>query len=95
MPRFLIATGDLAGPDSPVAAVAAELDATPSQVAPAWLLQKSPVILPIPGTTSVEHPTDNMGAARLTPATTWRSWTPRALRAGGGSRTRTPEGTRS
>ena len=65
IPWFPIATGDLARPDSPVAAVAKELDATPSQVALAWLLQKSPVILPIPGTKSVEHLTENMGAARL------------------------------
>ena len=43
-----------------------ELDATPSQVALAWLLQKSPVILPIPGTKSVEHLTENLGAAQLT-----------------------------
>jgi pyridoxine 4-dehydrogenase len=66
IPWFPIATGDLARPDSPVAAVAAELDATPSQVALAWLLQKSPVILPIPGTKSVAHLTENMGAAQLT-----------------------------
>jgi aryl-alcohol dehydrogenase-like predicted oxidoreductase len=66
IPWFPIATGDLAKPDSPVAAVAKELDATPSQVALAWLLQKSPVILPIPGTKSVEHLTENMGAAQLT-----------------------------
>jgi aryl-alcohol dehydrogenase-like predicted oxidoreductase len=65
IPWFPIATGDLAKPDSPVAAVAEELDATPSQVALAWLLQKSPVILPIPGTKSVEHLTENMGAAGL------------------------------
>jgi len=66
IPWFPIATGDLARPDSPVAAVARELDATPSQVALAWLLQKSPVILPIPGTKSVEHLTENLGAAQLT-----------------------------
>jgi pyridoxine 4-dehydrogenase len=65
IPWFPIATGDLATPDSPVAAVAKELDATPSQVALAWLLQKSPVILPIPGTKSVAHLTENMGAAQL------------------------------
>ena len=63
IPWFPIATGDLAAPDSPVADIAAELGATPSQVALAWLLQKSPVILPIPGTKSVEHLTENMGAA--------------------------------
>jgi pyridoxine 4-dehydrogenase len=66
IPWFPIATGDLAKPDSPVAAVAAELGASPSQVALAWLLQKSPVILPIPGTKSVEHLTENLGAAQLT-----------------------------
>jgi len=66
IPWFPIATGDLAKPDSPVAAIAAELDATPSQVALAWLLQKSPVILPIPGTKSIDHLTENLGAAQLT-----------------------------
>jgi aryl-alcohol dehydrogenase-like predicted oxidoreductase len=66
IPWFPIATGDLAAPGSPVAAIAAELGATPAQVALAWLLQKSPVVLPIPGTKSVEHLTENLGAARLT-----------------------------
>src|SRR3954453_19932320 len=66
IPWFPIATGDLARPDSPVAAIARELDATPSQVALAWLLQKSPVILPIPGTKSVEPLTENLGAASRT-----------------------------
>ncbi|GAB3302207.1 aldo/keto reductase [Geodermatophilus aquaeductus] len=66
IPWFPIATGDLAAPHSPVADVARELDATPAQVALAWLLRKSPVVLPIPGTKSVDHLTENMGAARLT-----------------------------
>ena len=66
IPWFPIATGNLAAPDSPVADIARELDATPSQVALAWLLRKSPVVLPIPGTKSVDHLTENMGAARLT-----------------------------
>jgi pyridoxine 4-dehydrogenase len=66
IPWFPIATGDLAAPDSPVADIAAELGATPSQVALAWLLQKSPVVLPIPGTKSVEHLTENLGAAAVT-----------------------------
>jgi pyridoxine 4-dehydrogenase len=65
IPWFPIATGDLAAPESPVADIARELDATPSQVALAWLLQKSPVILPIPGTKSVDHLTENLGAAGL------------------------------
>jgi aryl-alcohol dehydrogenase-like predicted oxidoreductase len=62
IPWFPIATGDLAAPDSPVADIAAELDASPSQVALAWLLQASPVILPIPGTKSVDHLEENLGA---------------------------------
>jgi aryl-alcohol dehydrogenase-like predicted oxidoreductase len=66
IPWFPIATGDLAAPDSPVADIARELGATPSQVALAWLLHTSPVVLPIPGTRSVEHLTENLGAARLT-----------------------------
>ncbi|GHE13734.1 aldo/keto reductase [Klenkia taihuensis] len=66
IPWFPIATGDLARPDSPVADIARELDATPSQVALAWLLQTSPVVLPIPGTKSVDHLTENLGAASLT-----------------------------
>lgn len=65
IPWFPIATGELARPDSPVAAIAKELDATPSQVALAWLLHTSPVILPIPGTRSVEHLTQNLAAAQL------------------------------
>ena len=66
IPWFPIATGDLASPDSPVADIAGELGATPSQVALAWLLQKSPVVLPIPGTKSVEHLPENLGAAGVT-----------------------------
>lgn len=66
IPWFPIATGDLAAADSPVAAIAAELDATPAQVALAWLLQKSPVVLPIPGTKSVDHLRENLAAAQLT-----------------------------
>ena len=65
IPWFPIATGDLATPDSPVADIARELDATPSQVALAWLLHTSPVVLPIPGTKSVDHLTENLGAAQL------------------------------
>lgn len=45
--------------------VAARLDATPMQVALAWLLQRSPNILVIPGTSSIEHLRENLGAARL------------------------------
>jgi aryl-alcohol dehydrogenase-like predicted oxidoreductase len=65
IPWFPIATGDLAAPDSPVADIARELDATPSQVALAWLLAVSPVVLPIPGTKSVDHLRENLGSASL------------------------------
>ncbi|UED83903.1 aldo/keto reductase [Streptomyces profundus] len=52
-----------------VSAVAAELGATPAQVALAWLLDRSPVMIPIPGTASVRHLEENVAAAglRLTP----------------------------
>jgi pyridoxine 4-dehydrogenase len=46
--------------------IAARLDATPAQVALAWLLAKSPVTLPIPGTGSIAHLEENSAAARLT-----------------------------
>ncbi|MEU7602283.1 aldo/keto reductase [Streptomyces sp. NPDC040724] len=45
--------------------VAAELDATPAQVALAWLLDRSPVILPIPGTARIDHLEENVAAAHL------------------------------
>jgi pyridoxine 4-dehydrogenase len=69
IPWFPIATGDLAAPDSPVADIARELEATPAQVALAWLLHKSPVVLPIPGTKSVDHLTENLGAAGVSLST--------------------------
>jgi aryl-alcohol dehydrogenase-like predicted oxidoreductase len=65
IPWFPIATGDLAAPNSPVADIARELDASPSQVALAWLLAISPVVLPIPGTKSVDHVRENLGAASI------------------------------
>lgn len=68
IPWFPIATGKLAEDGGPVAEIAQEAGATPAQVALAWLLQRSPVVLPIPGTKSIAHLEDNMGAAdvRLT-----------------------------
>jgi aryl-alcohol dehydrogenase-like predicted oxidoreductase len=48
-----------------LAAIAAELDATPMQVALAWLLQRSPNILLIPGTSSLVHLRENLAAAEL------------------------------
>jgi pyridoxine 4-dehydrogenase len=50
---------------SKVKKLAEKLKVTPSQVAIAWLLKKSPVMLPIPGTGSVAHLEENMGAASL------------------------------
>ncbi|MFF5312996.1 aldo/keto reductase [Streptomyces massasporeus] len=54
-----------AGAEAVVAAVAAELGATPTQVALAWLLDRAPVVLPIPGTTRIEHLEENLAAADL------------------------------
>ncbi|WP_239311439.1 aldo/keto reductase [Plantactinospora mayteni] len=65
VPWFPIATGKLAGPGSPIAAIAEDLGATPAQVALAWLLHISPVILPIPGTTSLDHLAENLQAVKL------------------------------
>jgi pyridoxine 4-dehydrogenase len=65
LPWNPLAVGRLAGPKSPVARVARRLGATPAQVAIAWLLKRSPVMLPIPGTSSVAHLEENMGAATL------------------------------
>jgi aryl-alcohol dehydrogenase-like predicted oxidoreductase len=66
IPWFPIATGELAKPGGPVAAIEEETGATPSQIALAWLLHRSPVILPIPGTKSIDHLEDNLGARDLT-----------------------------
>lgn len=66
IPFFPLAAGKLAEPGGPVAEAAAAHDATPGQVALAWLLARSPVMLPIPGTGSVEHLEENVAAAELT-----------------------------
>jgi pyridoxine 4-dehydrogenase len=60
-----IARGEHAGAEGPVAAVARELDATPAQTALAWLLRRSPVVVPIPGTSSIAHLEENAGAASV------------------------------
>lgn len=65
IPWFPLATGRLTEPGGPLEALAAEHDATPSQLALAWLLRRSPVMLPIPGTSSVAHLEDNVAAAEL------------------------------
>jgi aryl-alcohol dehydrogenase-like predicted oxidoreductase len=58
-----IAAGRLAEPGGPVDHLVQATGATPSQVALAWLLARSPVMLPIPGTSSVAHLEENLGAA--------------------------------
>jgi pyridoxine 4-dehydrogenase len=63
IPWFPLATGDLAQPGGPLARAAERLQATPSQVALAWLLHRSPVMLPIPGTSRVKHLEENTAAA--------------------------------
>jgi pyridoxine 4-dehydrogenase len=63
IPWFPIATGALARPDGPLEAIAEETMATAAQLALAWLLRRSPVMLPIPGTSSVAHLEENVGAA--------------------------------
>jgi aryl-alcohol dehydrogenase-like predicted oxidoreductase len=65
IPWFPIAAGALAHPGGPVDAVVQETGSTPSQVALAWLLHRSPVMLPIPGTKSAAHVEENCQAATL------------------------------
>ncbi|HVK25507.1 MAG TPA: aldo/keto reductase [Actinokineospora sp.] len=65
IPWVPIASGDLAGWDGPLGTVAKQLDATPAQVALAWLLRRSPVIVPIPGTSSIAHLEENVAAESI------------------------------
>jgi pyridoxine 4-dehydrogenase len=65
IPWFPLAAGRLSGTNSPIDNVAKQLKATPSQVALAWLLRRSPAILPIPGTSRVEHLEENVRAVEL------------------------------
>lgn len=70
IPWFPLAVGKLAAEGGLVAEIAERADATPAQIALAWLLARSPVMLPIPGTGSVTHLEEDLGAAgvRLLPA---------------------------
>lgn len=65
IPWFPLATGELSGPGSVLSSIAAEHGSTPSQLALAWLLRRSPVILPIPGTKSVQHLEENVAGAAI------------------------------
>lgn len=65
IPWFPLATGKLAEPGGPLDELAARHNASASQLAIAWLLKRSPVLLPIPGTTSLDHLSENIAAAGL------------------------------
>ena len=65
IPWFPLATGSLAEPGGPLDRIARAHEATPAQIALAWLLARSPVMLPIPGTSSIEHFEENLGAAEI------------------------------
>lgn len=65
IPWYPIATGDLARPGGPLEAMSAEYGATPVQLALAWLLRRSPVMLPIPGTSSIAHLEENLAGAEV------------------------------
>ena len=65
IPWFPLEAGDLAKPGGILGEIAAAHDATPGQIALAWLLAHSPVMLPIPGTSSIAHLEENVAAASL------------------------------
>ena len=65
IPWFPLGNRELLRPESPLARIADRVGAAPGQVALAWLLQHSPVMLPIPGTGSVAHLEENCAAAEL------------------------------
>jgi pyridoxine 4-dehydrogenase len=65
IPWFPLAAGPLAATDGPLQRIAASHHATPSQLALAWLLKRSPVMLPIPGTSKVAHLEENVAAAEI------------------------------
>ncbi|MFE4576796.1 aldo/keto reductase [Streptomyces chartreusis] len=65
LPWRPVAAGASGAQSEQIATIAKELDATPTQVAIAWLLAHSPVIVPIPGTSSIAHLEENLGAAAV------------------------------
>ncbi|MDB5441623.1 MAG: aldo/keto reductase protein, partial [Caulobacteraceae bacterium] len=66
IPWFPLASGDLAKPGSLLDEIARRHNAAPSQIALDWVLKRSPVMLPIPGTGKVKHLEDNVAAAGVT-----------------------------
>ena len=65
IPWFPVASGELAKSGGPVDALAARAGVTVAQLSLAWLLQRSPVMMPIPGTTSIAHLEENVAAASV------------------------------
>jgi pyridoxine 4-dehydrogenase len=65
IPWFPLSTGKLATAAGPLAQIAERHDATAAQIALAWLLHRSAVMVPIPGTASVRHLEENVGAAGI------------------------------
>ncbi len=65
IPWFPLAAGPLAASDGPLQRIAADHGASPSQLALAWLLKRSTVMLPIPGTSKVAHLEENVASARI------------------------------
>ena len=65
IPWFPLAAGPLAAADGPLQRIAAEHGSTASQLALAWLLKRSPIMLPIPGTSKVAHLEENVAAGDI------------------------------
>src|SRR5215831_6745938 len=65
IPWYPLAAGGLATPNSRLVRIAKSHGATPSQIALAWLLQRSPAMLPIPGTSSIAHLEENLASASI------------------------------
>jgi aryl-alcohol dehydrogenase-like predicted oxidoreductase len=65
IPWYPLAAGRLASPSSLLARIAQSHGTTPSQISLAWLLQRSPAMLPIPGTSSIAHLEENLAAALI------------------------------
>ena len=66
IPWAPLAAGSLAGPGSTLSEIATKLGTGPSQMALAWMLKRSPVMLPIPGTGSTDHLRENVAGAGIT-----------------------------
>lgn len=65
IPWYPLAGGELAAQDSPLAEIARRHEASPTQIAIAWLLKRSPVMLPIPGTSKIAHLEENVAATDI------------------------------